>query len=366
MLRTQIDLAEGGAKQSKNFVEVKETLLDGCETWTPRDWIKKIIGMIQNKNDFNAPQNSDGQTILMCATKYTGCKVMQQVLNAKGLVDVNVRDIHGNTALSIAAELGDIEKMNLLLENGADVILAKEKISNKASRKLCNLINEPFLKAIYNGDCRKVKSLLENTPVDVNAKLSFSDMSDKRMTMLSQISKYTFGQEADEWVALVCAAQKGYKDIVELLLKQPNIDVNIRDNQGFSALIRAAQERLGEIVELLLEQPNIDVNAQSNIGITALECAACNGYKEITKMLLRHPNINVNLQGSRGTTVLMGSIHFFNVDDVLQGMKETEVLMYLMYKLNKQLYKDIEATPQDRRKTVELLLKHPGIECKSY
>jgi len=159
---------------------------DSFKTWTPRNWLSKIIGMPRNKESFNSPQNSEGQTILMCATKYADCKIMKQVINAKDaqgyrLIDVNARDNNGNTALSIAVELEDIEKIELLLKNDADIELVKEKISRKMEKKLKNLLQN-FLQlvpdysyecnrqipggltylmlCIYNGETKKVKQLL--------------------------------------------------------------------------------------------------------------------------------------------------------------------------------------------------------------
>ena len=154
VLGMQNNPIKGNDRLSRSLVAIENSSAsDSYETWAPREWLTKIIDMQKNKESFDSSQNAEGQTILMCATKYSDCRIMQQVLNAKDaqgnrLADINARDIHGNTALSIAAELEDIEKMNLLLKNGADVELAKENISNRARKKLENLINEPFLNAV--------------------------------------------------------------------------------------------------------------------------------------------------------------------------------------------------------------------------
>ncbi len=127
VLGMQNDLIERNERLSRNLVAIENSSTsDSCKTWTPREWITKIISMKINKEDFNALQNADGQTILMCATKYADCKIMQQVLNAKDsqknmLADINALDKHGNTALSIAVVQGNLKKVDLLLKNGADV-----------------------------------------------------------------------------------------------------------------------------------------------------------------------------------------------------------------------------------------------------
>ena len=48
--------------------------------------------------------------------------------------------------------------------------------------------------------------------------------------------------------------------MVKLLLKHPTIDVNTEDLNGDTPLIIACIEGDFEVVELLLEQPNINVN----------------------------------------------------------------------------------------------------------
>ena len=109
------------------------------ESFEDQDWVSKIVRMKLGGEDFNAPQNADGQTILMCAAKHANVKIMQQILNmrdSKGnrQININAQDVNGDTALSIAAKASDNEKMLLLLQNDADIELAKKKLSKKAIR----------------------------------------------------------------------------------------------------------------------------------------------------------------------------------------------------------------------------------------
>jgi hypothetical protein len=110
-----------------------------------------------------------------------------------------------------------------------------------------------------NGDLELAKKLLAEG-VDVNAK-----------------DKY--------WTALILAARRGHKDIVELLLEQENIDINAKDNYGNTALMWAAYRGHKDIAEMLLEQENIDINAKDNNGSTALISAAQEGHKEVVELL---------------------------------------------------------------------------------
>lgn len=313
VLGMQNNFAESNRDPSKNPmrpVNANDLQMVSYESLTDRDWISKIVHMNLKGEDFNAPQNADKQTILMCATKYANSKIMQQILNVKDskgnrVVDINAKDRDENTALSIAAETGDKEKILLLLTNGADVEaeFAGKKLSGK-KKKLLKVIYEEvfgtnvrveFCKQVCHGNLQKVKSLLESNTIDVN-----------------------------QGNPLIIAMIEGYKEIVELLLEQPDIDVNLSlditqlgiDNDRKQMLLKqnldvitplgiAVERGYKEIVELLLKHPGIDVNKQLNNGATALIIAAEKGRDEIVELLLNHPDINVNEPNKYGETALI-------------------------------------------------------------
>ena len=372
VLGMQDNFVEGNAKQSGNLVAIENlSPSDSCKTWTPREWITKIIGIRRNKEVFNAPQNSDGQTILMCATKYSDCKIMQQVLNAKDtqgnmLADINALDKHGNTALSIAVVQENLEKIGLLLKNGADVKLAKKTISKKMKKKLknflkqldeefyalnCNQLNSEgrtqlmieCVNASLTKNIEKVKRWLDQPGIDVNlqsderckrgelepvgytalmwaVRVNCKEVVELLLSHPNVKDKIDVNiRDAKGNTALMLAASLSYTNmednegIVELLLSHPNvkdkIDVNIHDTEGNTALMRAVISDNREIAELLLSHPNvkdkIDVNIQNNGGATALCYAVTCGEKRIVDLLLKHPNIDVNIKSNSGETSLM-------------------------------------------------------------
>ncbi|ORX77431.1 ankyrin [Anaeromyces robustus] len=142
-------------------------------------------------------------------------------------------------------------------------------------------------KEIMRGKTKKVRSLLENNKVNINAKI-----------------RYTSNPDIAEYIALIWAAEKGYTEIVSLLLKQPDIDINIRDCQGFTALMCAAEKGKEKVVKLLLQQPKINVNIQNNKGATALMLAVNFEKKEVVKQLLNHPGIDISIKTRNGGTAL--------------------------------------------------------------
>eukprot|EP00833_Pecoramyces_ruminatium_P011456 jgi/Orpsp1_1/1185488/evm.model.c7180000094036.1 len=279
----------------------------------------------------NSKLNSEGQTLLMCATKYADYKIVQQILNTKDaqgykLVNIDAQDDNENTALTIATVINDNGKMLLLLKNGADVELAKKEVSNKKRKKNLEDLYQEVLSA--------------------NEQLVFAVQKENFIFKLKIFFRKVTLVWTKHWViensVLLWAIAHNCKEIVKLLLKQPGIDVNIQGIKGDTTLMLAVHKGYIDIVKLLLDKP-IDVNIQNSKGYTALMIVTnmigkiefireksqnkskltlsnkfnydeeqekrmvetYNSYKEIANMLLEHKDIDVNLSDNNGKIVLM-------------------------------------------------------------
>ena len=74
---------------------------------------------------------------------------------------------------------------------------------------------------------------------------------------------------------------------MRLLLEQEDMDVNSKDECGYTSLTLAAANGHEAVVRLLLEQEDVDINAQDSNGYTALSWAAW-GVHETIMWLLQH------------------------------------------------------------------------------
>jgi TonB family protein len=92
-------------------------------------------------------------------------------------------------------------------------------------------------------------------------------------------------QQADE-AALLRAASEGRVDDVRALLDQ-GLDVNARNEDGWTPLLFAAHRGHTEVVTLLLERV-ADVNVSNSAGWTPLIAAALSGHTEVVGLLLEH------------------------------------------------------------------------------
>ena len=121
---------------------------------------------------------------------------------------------------------------------------------------------------------------------------------------------------------LIYNAKKGDKEnllnILEKLIDE-EINLNYRDEMGFSVLHYAVDEGNFKICEILIKTNLIDVNLKSlNEGKTPLHISCQNGYFDISKLLLLN-NSEINISDNERNTPLHYSIqgNFFEVSKLL-------------------------------------------------
>ena len=144
------------------------------------------------------------------------------------------------------------------------------------------------------GDEKKVKELLE-TDININIK------------------------DDDGYTALTHSVYGGYLKCVKLLIKK-GANVNIKDNNGYTALMEATTHGHIEIVKFLLEN-DADPNIRDNKGYTALMIAADTENPEIVKVLLENgadPNIINNQYNTTALKIVSDIIHVSSSDPILK------------------------------------------------
>lgn len=137
-----------------------------------------------------------------------------------------------------------------------------------------------WFEAAKEGDTETIKKLLDK--IDINAKDEIG------------------------FTALFHAVWGRHEELTRFLLTVPGIDVNTQNKSRSSALMSAAHGERLSLVQLLLQAPGININHQDNEGETALIWAIRGmHHTPIIKLLLDTPGINVNIQNDRGVTALM-------------------------------------------------------------
>merc|ERR1712130_591908 len=120
---------------------------------------------------------------------------------------------------------------------------------------------------------------------------------------------------SDATMSLIELCKKGDLEGVKAAL-QSGHDVNTMDEDGYTGLMRAVFENHNSVVELLLRTPNIDVNIigysadreSDNYGYwNAVHWAVIENNIEVLKLLLSHPSLTaltLNSKFGRGAPVM--------------------------------------------------------------
>ena len=195
-----------------------------------------------------------------------------------------------------------------------------------------------------NGDLAKIKQLVEQQGVDVNAQYSSTGGTALMYASLRghlEIVKYLISKGADVnaknddgWTALMYASLRGHLEIVKYLISK-GADINAKNDNGLTALMAASGDKGKlEIIKALVEgkggllsvfSKGADVNAQDDNGETALMRACANGKLEIVKYLISKGadvNAKITVAQHKGLTALIG--------DSFRGY--LEVVKYLVSK----------------------------------
>ena len=107
--------------------------------------------------------------------------------------------------------------------------------------------------------------------------------------------------------ALHAACYNGHHDVVLFLLKLPEIQVNLRNDLGYTPFLLACYSGMVEVVKLLLRDTRTEVNTADNSERTPLWRAADRGHVEVIRWMvaLRGTELEVDMRGEgwRGNKV---------------------------------------------------------------
>lgn len=200
-------------------------------------------------------------------------KTVVQTFLKKGGVDVNKRDETGNTPLIYACLKSARDLVKLLLDNGADAGLG-----NQRGRM-------PLHFAAESGNYQIIE-MLAQAGADVNC------------------------TDNDGVTPLMVLAQKGKTDAALKLIKHPDIDISIADNNNRKAIDYATANGLRELVQALSAEETANTDSYGN---TTLHHACWNGQSEVVKVLLKKDPDSVNKLNDEGESPLLLAVRRSNL-----------------------------------------------------
>ena len=221
------------------------------------------------------------------------------ILNEQTRNDPNIVNSKGDPLIVAAATMGNLEAVQQLILNGADV--NKVNAFNK---------DTALLRSLY-GNFPEITRLLVYSGADINAVNNYNHspmylaLEKKQAEFIDLFLTSGVREGLNAANLFRASAQKNSMGVLAML--KGGVDPNVKNNQGNTPLIISAS--LGDVpsVQSLMAY-RADVNAANNNGNTALIYAARYNHPEIIRELLKPQTmqapLDVNMQNKQGQTAL--------------------------------------------------------------
>ncbi|KAF7546924.1 hypothetical protein G7Z17_g8080 [Cylindrodendrum hubeiense] len=343
---------------------------DGGLLWAIEDGLMDTLGYLTVATSMTYEEKGKA---LCLAAKYGWTEVVYVLLELGAEPDFKDPDENSRTALSHAAESGNIDIMNALMDGGAfpnsadaryrtplsyasekghdfavDILLGDQRVEpdtkdhdgftplwravwkeHEAVVKLLldtgkvNLDVEdgdggtPLSWAAANGNEAIVKLLIEkDANIEAKGKDGHTPLSraaayehEAIVKLLIENGADVEVKEKDSWTPLSWAASEGHTAIVKLLIEM-GADIEVKEEIGRMPLSWAADHGHEDIVKLLIEN-GADVERKNQYGETPLSKAAMDGDEAIFKLLIKK-GANPMAKGEYGRTLLTRAVESGN------------------------------------------------------
>ncbi|XP_069935507.1 E3 ubiquitin-protein ligase MIB2 isoform X2 [Oryctolagus cuniculus] len=201
----------------------------------------------------------------------------------------------GRTALQVAAYLGQVELVQLLLQAGAGLDLPDDEGST--ALHYAALGNQPDVaRLLLSAGCgADVVNSARSSALHVAVQRGFLEV----VRVLCEQGCDVNLPDAHADTPLHSAISAGANGIVEVLTEVPGIDVTATNRQGFTLLHHASLQGHVLAVRKILARARQLVDARKEDGFTALHLAALNNHREVAQILIREGRCDVNVRNRK-------------------------------------------------------------------
>ncbi|XP_006066970.1 E3 ubiquitin-protein ligase MIB2 isoform X6 [Bubalus bubalis] len=203
----------------------------------------------------------------------------------------------GRTALQMAAYLGQVELVRLLLQAQAGVDLPDDE--GNTALHYAALGNQPeAARVLLSSGCgANALNSTRSSALHVAVQRGFLEV----VKVLCEHGCDVNLPDAHADTPLHCAisAGTGASGIVEVLTEVPGIDVTATNSQGFTLLHHASLKGHTLAVRRILARARQLVDAKKEDGFTALHLAAFNNHGEVAQVLIREGHCDVNARNRK-------------------------------------------------------------------
>ncbi|XP_037684717.1 E3 ubiquitin-protein ligase MIB2 isoform X2 [Choloepus didactylus] len=203
----------------------------------------------------------------------------------------------GRTALQVAAYMGQVEMLRLLLQARAGVDVPDDE--GNTALHYAALGNQPeAARVLLNAGCG-VDALraCRCTALHVAVQRGFAEV----VQVLCEHGCDVNLPDAHSDTPLHCAisAGAGASGIVDILTEVPGIDITATNSQGFTLLHHAALKGHLLAARKILARARQLVDARKEDGFTALHLAALNNHRDVAQLLIREGHCDVNARNRK-------------------------------------------------------------------
>ncbi|XP_020027003.1 E3 ubiquitin-protein ligase MIB2 isoform X1 [Castor canadensis] len=203
----------------------------------------------------------------------------------------------GRTALQVAAYLGQVELVRLLLQARAGVDLPDDE--GNTAVHYAALGNQPeAARVLLSAGCgADVLNGSRSTALHVAVQRGFLEVV--KILCERGCDVNLPDAHADTPLHSAISAGIGASGIVEVLTEVPGIDVTATNSQGFTLLHHASLKGHALAVRKILARARQLVDAKKEDGFTALHLAALNNHREVAQILIREGRCDVNVRNRK-------------------------------------------------------------------
>ena len=290
---------------------------------------KKLI----SDHNFNVHLADNEEYTAVHYSAYSGSYKLFKLFVDKGS-DIHLKTITGANCLHIAAFSGYLYLCKkLITKHNFDVHLADNEGCTVVHYSACRDGYELFkffvgkgtdihLKTITGFNCLHIaaskgnfnlcQKLINkhNSDVHITDNEGFTALHRSAQNGSYELIKFFTSERIDIFHKTTCgmnclhiAAVSGHVSLCKSLINMHNFDLNIANNNGFTALHCSAQNGSYELLKFFVEK-GTNIFSKTERGMNCLHIAALSGHLDLCKTLINEHNFDVNMTDSEGFTAL--------------------------------------------------------------